>query len=208
MTETTGSLSNHPKSHLQHWSNQLWLTLTRVTDRPFLEARKSFKLSYSVLARFGSLFPCIMFGTVHFCQWLKHGQFSAQRPFFVIDNIVSQVVNCFLGEKFSFWLALALLDFFSFSMRFQGICHLPVFLFIHLDLPVCLSSCPFVWTQFCSFVSVAGLNCSFTLKSVTCSLIAGLVLLPTERLWHLHQLPSDIVRYLITLCKNVPLWLV
>ena len=40
--KTTSYLSNHPKSHLQCWSNQLWLR-SRVTDRPFSEAGKFFK---------------------------------------------------------------------------------------------------------------------------------------------------------------------
>ena len=42
MTEITGCLSNHPKSHLQCWSNQLWLR-PRVTYRPFSEAEKIFR---------------------------------------------------------------------------------------------------------------------------------------------------------------------
>ena len=59
MTETTGYLGNHPISHLQCWSNQLWLR-PRVTDRPFSEAGNFSKPSYPVLARFDSLFPCVL----------------------------------------------------------------------------------------------------------------------------------------------------
>ena len=55
MTETTGYLGNHPKSHLQHWSNQFWLR-PRVTDRSFSEAEKFSKLSNPVLAIFESFF--------------------------------------------------------------------------------------------------------------------------------------------------------
>ena len=47
MTETTGYLSNHPKSHLKLWSKQLWLR-PRVTDRPFSEAGNFSKPSYPV----------------------------------------------------------------------------------------------------------------------------------------------------------------
>ena len=36
MTGTNDYLDNHPKSYLQHWSNQLWLG-PRETDRPFTE---------------------------------------------------------------------------------------------------------------------------------------------------------------------------
>ena len=82
MTETTSYLGNHPKSHLQHWSNQLWLR-PRVTDRPFSEAGNFSKPSYPVLARFDSLFSCILLvlsGHHAFCQWSMHGQFLAQRP--------------------------------------------------------------------------------------------------------------------------------
>ena len=39
MTQTAGYLDNHPKSHLQCWSNQIWLR-PRVTDEPFSEAGK------------------------------------------------------------------------------------------------------------------------------------------------------------------------
>ena len=82
MTETTGYLGNHPNSHLQHWSNQLWLKPT-VTDRSFSEAGNFSKSSYPVLVGFDSLFSCILLvRSVHhaLCQWLRHGQFLAQRP--------------------------------------------------------------------------------------------------------------------------------
>ena len=82
MTETIGYLSNHPKSHLQHRINQLWLR-PRVNDRPFLEAGKFSKLSQLVLARFGSLFFCILLVQSRhhvFCQQLRNEQVFAQRP--------------------------------------------------------------------------------------------------------------------------------
>ena len=56
----TDNWGNHPKSHLQHWGNQLWLR-PRVSDRPFSEAGNFSKPSYSVLARFGSLFFFFLF---------------------------------------------------------------------------------------------------------------------------------------------------
>ena len=55
MTETSCYLGNHPKSHLQCWSKQLW-PRPRVTDRPFSEAGRFYKPSYPILARFASLF--------------------------------------------------------------------------------------------------------------------------------------------------------
>ena len=64
MTETISYLSNHPKSRLQHWrSNQLWLRPS-ITDRPFSEAGHFSEPSYPVLARFDSLFPCVLL--IHF----------------------------------------------------------------------------------------------------------------------------------------------
>ena len=103
MTETTGYLGNHPKSHLQCWSNQLWLR-PRVTDRPFSDAGNFSEPSYPVLARFGSLFPCVLLiqsGYYVLCQWLRHGQFLAQSPVLSrrkqAPSGVSLVLNNFLG---------------------------------------------------------------------------------------------------------------
>ena len=82
MTVSTGYLGNHPKSHLQHWSNQLWLRL-RVTDRPFSEAGSFSKPFYPVLAIFDSLFSYILhvLSRHHaFCPCLMHGKFLAQMP--------------------------------------------------------------------------------------------------------------------------------
>ena len=61
MTETTDYLCNHPKSHLQLWSNQLWLR-PRVIDRPFSETRKfqnSLTLSWQGLAIVFLFFFCL-----------------------------------------------------------------------------------------------------------------------------------------------------
>ena len=82
MTETTNYLGNHPKIHLQLSGTQLRLR-PRVPDRPFSEAGKFEKPSYPVLARFGSLFACIVFvqsGYHTFCQWSGQELFFAQKP--------------------------------------------------------------------------------------------------------------------------------
>ena len=55
MRQTTDCLGNHPKSHLQHWSNQLWLS-PRGADRLFSVPGKFSQLSQPVLARFDILF--------------------------------------------------------------------------------------------------------------------------------------------------------
>ena len=103
MTEMAGYLGNHLKSHFQCWSNQLWLRPS-VTDRPFSEARKFSKSTYTLLARFNSLFSfCLLIvsGYYAFCQWLMHGQFLAQRPILPrrkqAPSGVSLVLNSLLG---------------------------------------------------------------------------------------------------------------
>ena len=82
MTEITGYISNHPKSYVQFWGNQLLLR-PRITDRPFSETGKFSKLSYLIFARFGSLSVCILLSQSRhhaFCQWSRKGQFFAQKP--------------------------------------------------------------------------------------------------------------------------------
>ena len=58
MMGTIGFLSDHPKSHLQRWSNQLWLS-PNIADRPFLEAGKFLKTVLPCLGKvWQSFFLC------------------------------------------------------------------------------------------------------------------------------------------------------
>ena len=59
ITETTGYLGNYLKSHLQCWSNQLWL-MPKLANRQFLETVKFSELSYPFLARFDRSFSSIL----------------------------------------------------------------------------------------------------------------------------------------------------
>ena len=81
MTETTGYLGNHPKSHLQRWGNQCWLK-TRVTDRPLSDTGKFKKPFYLLLARFSGHFECILLvwsGHRGFLSVVRQEWFFAQR---------------------------------------------------------------------------------------------------------------------------------
>ena len=107
MTETTGYLCIHPKCHLQHQGNQLWLRST-ISERPFSEGGRFEKLFYPVFARFGSIFACILFVLSRhhtFCQWLRQGQFFSERPVLprrkqatgrvpFVPNIISGMYQC------------------------------------------------------------------------------------------------------------------
>ena len=98
MTETTGYLGNHPKSHLQPWSNQLRLRPS-VTDRPFSEAGQFSNPSYPILARFDSLFYFILLVLSRHCaffQCLMHGKIHAQSPVFPRRNQAPSRVSSLL----------------------------------------------------------------------------------------------------------------